>query len=481
MADELEALRQENRRLRAETRRLRAENRALRAENERLARRVAALEGRVAELTQRLEEAQRAGKRQAAPFSRGEPTEDPKPPGRPPGHPGTYPTAPSQVDETVHVPLPCCPHCGGPVEDRRDHEQFVTDLPPVRPQVRRYVTESGYCPRCRRRVRSHHPDQISLATGAAGSQLGPTVVALAAALKHGFGVPYRKVASVLLAHFGIRVTAGALVLAEHRLAARAEPAYEALVLAVRQSAVVHVDETGWRIGGRGAWLWVFCTRQVTVYAIRQSRGADVVQELLGVHFAGVLTSDCFLAYDPFAGVKQKCFAHLLRTLSEIETLKTRGAVRFPRAVAALLRRAMALKAQKAALPAPHYAARVRRLEARLDRLLAGRYTDPDNRRFANRLRKQRPHLFTFLFHDEVEPTNNRAERQIRPAVVVRKISAGNRTETGAHTHEVLTSLLASFPQPGRAFVSWAVALLRGQKASWPKGLGRSPPLRVTTR
>ncbi len=94
MADELEALRRETRRLRAENRRLRAENRELRVENERLARRVAALEARVTELTQRLEEAQRAGKRQAAPFSRGEPTEDPKPPGRPPGHPGTYRLAP---------------------------------------------------------------------------------------------------------------------------------------------------------------------------------------------------------------------------------------------------------------------------------------------------------------------------------------------------------------------------------------------------
>ncbi len=481
MADALEALQREHRRLRAENRRLRAENRELRAENERLAHRVAALEARVTELTQLLEEARRAGKRQAAPFSRGEPTEDPKPPGRPPGHPGTYRLAPAQVDETLHVPLPRCPRCGGPVEARREHEQFVTDLPPVRPHVRRYLTESGYCPRCRRRVRSRHPDQISQALGAAGSQVGPHVVALAAALKHGFGVPYRKVAGVLLAHFGVRLSAGALVLAERRLAARAEPPYQALVLAVRQSAVVHADETGWRIGGQGAWLWVFCTRQVTVYAIRQSRGADVVEEILGVAFAGVLTSDCFLAYDPFEGVKQKCFAHLLRTLSEIEGLKTRGAVRFPRAVAALLREAMALKAQQAELPAPRYAARGRRLEVRLDRLLAGRYTDPDNHRFAKRLRKQRPHLFTFLSHEGVEPTNNRAERQIRPAVVVRKISAGNRTDAGAHTHEVLTSLLATFHQHGRAFVPWAVALLRAGRVSGSNGRARLPPLRVSTR
>ncbi len=313
-----------------------------------------------------------------------------------------------------------------------------------------------------------------------GPQLGPNVVALAAALKHSFGVPYRKVVAVLLAHFGVRVSAGALVLAEHRLAVRAEPAYQALVLAVRQSPVVHADETGWRIGGQGAWLWVFCTRHVTVYAIRQSRGADVVEEILGVHFAGVLTSDCFLAYDPFEGVKQKCFAHLLRTLSEIEALKTRGAVRFPRAVAALLRQALALKAQKAALSAPRYAARVHRLGARLDRLLAGHYTDPDNRRFANRLRKQRPHLFTFLSHEEVEPTNNRAERQIRPAVVVRKISAGNRTDAGAHTHEVLTSLLATFHEHGQAFVPWAVALLRSQRRGWSRTLARLPPLRGHT-
>ncbi len=104
-----------------------------------------------------------------------------------------YRLAPAHVDETIRVPLGSCPYCGGPVDERRQHEQFVTDVPPVRPYVRRYVTESGYCPRCRHRVRSRHPDQISLATGAAGAQLGPHVVAFAAALKHAFGVPYRKV------------------------------------------------------------------------------------------------------------------------------------------------------------------------------------------------------------------------------------------------------------------------------------------------
>lgn len=190
MADEQEALQRENRRLRAE-------HRALRAENERFSRRVAALEARVAELTQLLEEARRAGKQQAAPSRVGRPRRIPSRPAARRVIRALLVWPPAHVDETIHVPLGGCPHCGGPVDDRREHEQFVTDLPPVRPQVRRYLTESGYCRRCGRRIHGRHPDQISAATGAAGSQVGPHVVALAAALKHGLGVPSRKVAGVL--------------------------------------------------------------------------------------------------------------------------------------------------------------------------------------------------------------------------------------------------------------------------------------------
>src|SRR5262249_26760017 len=107
-----------------------------------------------------------------------------------------------------------------------------------------------------------------------------------------------------------------------------------------------------------------------------------------------------------------------------------------------------------------YAVARGRLHAELDRLLAGSYTDPDNARLAKRLRKQRDHLLRFLDHDAVEATNNLAEREIRPAVIARKLSAGNRTDAGAETHAVLASVLRTCRRQGRDILGSLVELLR---------------------
>jgi transposase len=175
----------------------------------------------------------------------------------------------------------------------------------------------------------------------------------------------------------------------------------------------------------------------------------VVVEVLGKDFGGVLASDCFLAYDPLPFAKQKCLAHLLKSCREIEASKTRGSVRFSRRVAALLRKAMALKRRRGALSPHGYAVARGRIHAELDRLLAGNLTDPDNARLARRLRKHRAHLLVFLDREEVDATNNLAEREIRPAVVARKMSAGNRTEAGAETHAVLASVLRTCRRQGK--------------------------------
>ena len=176
----------------------------------------------------------------------------------------------------------------------------------------------------------------------------------------------------------------------------------------------------------------------------------------------MLAGDCFLAYDPLSFAKQKCLAHLLKTCREIEAAKTRGAVRFSRRVAALLRKAMALKRRRGTIGDHGYAVLRGKVHAELDRLPAGCYTDPDNARPARRPRKQREHLPRFLDHDEVDATNNLAEREIRPAVIARKLSAGNRTEAGAKTHAVLASVPRTCRRQGRDILGVLVELLRHQ-------------------
>src|SRR5512135_512733 len=281
----------------------------------RQARRIDELCAEVERLKAELEQSRRAGKRQAAPFSKGAPKEHPKRPRRQPGHPPTHRPAPppEQVDRTSEVPLPAaCPGCHAPLDDVpvTVHDQYQIDLPEPKPVLTRFRVPVARCPACFRRVQGRHPEQTSDALGAAAVQFGPRLLGCAADLKHRVGTPFRKGAAVLATLTGLVVSAAALVRGSQRLARRARPSYEALAQAARHSDVQHVDETGWKVGGRSAWLWVFADAHATLYRIRHSRGHEVVVEVLGEDYEGVRVSDCFLAYDPLRFTKSKCAAHL---------------------------------------------------------------------------------------------------------------------------------------------------------------------------
>jgi transposase len=412
-----------------------------------------------------LEEARRAGKRQAAPFSKGPPKTHPRRPGRKPGHPPSHRPVPppEQVDRSIDVPLPeTCPECQAPLDEAPTtvHDQYQVDLPEPQPIVTRFRVPVARCPLCRRRIQGRHPEQTSDALGAAAVQLGPRLLAFAADLKHRLGVPYRKAARAIEALCGVAVAPSALVRSGHRLRRLARPSYERLIEVARRSPVQHADETGWKIGGHSAWLWVFADRHATIYLIRRSRGHEVAEGVLGGDYRGVLVSDCFPAYDPLPYLKGKCAAHLLRRCSELARSKVRGAVRFPSRVAALLRRALDLKRRRGHIGGHGYAVARGRLHAAWGRLLGGRYTDPDNARLARLLRKHRDSVLRFLDHDGVDGTNLLAEREIRPAVVVRKLSAGNRTAAGAETHAVLMSVLRTLARQERDILGALVGLLR---------------------
>jgi transposase len=422
-----------------------------------------------------IEELKRAGKRQAAPFARRKLVEHPKRPGRKAGQ-GKFsrrgrPTH-SQVDQTKKAGLDGCPQCGGRLRDIHQHEQYVTDIPKtIRLITTRYVTYSGYCGDCHKRVRSRHPEQTSQATGAAGVLVGPRAKALAADAKHRLGCSYGKVSELLNDAFGMQVSRGGWCQADQRLGETARPVYRELIEAMQRSSVVHADETGWRIGLLSAWLWVFTNQEITVYAIRDNRSSDVVVEILGKQFKGILASDCFLAYDDKRlkdWLKQKCLSHLLKDLKEMEECKTGRAVRFAQQMTAVLQAALKLKAEKPSLDPAFFAQQAQALEIQLDTLISRQRNlkDRDNVRFARRLRKHRPHLLRFLYVDNLDATNNLAERQIRPSVIIRKTNGCNRSKGGAEAHSVLTSVLVTCRQHSIPILDYMVSLQR---------FGETPP------
>lgn len=413
-----------------------------------------------------LEAARRAGARQAAPFSKGAPTPHPKRPGRKSGpahgRHGQRPVPP-RVDETHDAPLPpACPHCGGVVHETRVADQYQEDLPPVRPVVRRFRVHVGRCAQCRRRVQGRHPWQTSDALGAAAVQLGPHAVALAVTLNKQFGVSFGKIATLFHQRLGLTLTRGAIVRALHRTARQAAPTYDALCQTVRGSPMVSPDETGWRVGGRLHWLWAFATPDTTVYAIRQGRGFPEAASILGADFSGALVRDGWAPYRQFThAAHQTCLAHLLRRARLLRQDHPRA--RLPRAVHALLQRALALRGRHhAGAVSTHGLAVARgRLFTALGAVLDRPSSVADIERFAAHLSVEFSAIFSFLFDPSLDATNWRAEQALRPAVVTRKVAGGgNRAPRGAATQQVLASVLRTAHLRGLDAVPLFVELLR---------------------
>ncbi len=401
-------------------------------ENVRLHRELEAARAQINRQAEQWEELQRQAHRQAAPFRRPENERSPQParPGRKAGHAGCYRPKPDQVDEQIRVNLECCPHCQGPVSQKQSLTQYIEEIPVVRPRVTQLTTEAGWCEHCQCEVCSTHPLQVSRASGAAGVQLGPRALALACDLNKAKGLSMRKTVAVLRDYFGLQLTPGGLALLVQRVGRTLEPEYQQVAVQLRQSPVVHADETSWWVGGPGWWLWVFCTPVMTLYVVIPSRAAGVARGVLEQDFAGVLVSDCLAIYDDLNPLQHKCYSHHLKAVSEACQAHPQGGEGYLLQVQALLRTAIWLKALQAGAPPERFEVCLRNLRLRAAALLDGPRAQMQEEKVRMRLWKQRDHLFTFLERADVPATNNLAERQLRPAVIARKISCGNKTLKG---------------------------------------------------
>lgn len=448
---------------RAELERLREENQALRAQAADLERTVRDLLEQLRQLQEKLEEQTRAAARQAAPFRRRASQKVPdgskKRPGRPKGHPGMHRAVPDHVDDHAEVPLTGCPHCGGPVTAVEALEQFIEEIPPVRPHVTHLVTYRGVCAACGE-VHSAHPLQTSLATGAAKVQLGPRARALAASLNKQFGLTMRKTCRVLRLLAGLILSPGGLALGVQRTAAKVLPAFDSLVLEVRAAAAVFADETSWYVGGPGPWLWAFTTVDTTVYHVDSSRGRQVVLDMLGEHFAGILVSDCLASYENLPYRMHKCIGHHQKAIAKARDRPDTIDPSHLDEWKLLFTMVNALWKHRVTLGEAEFLWQRGHLEAWLDRLLAEPRTQPGDVAIQQRIGKRRGVVLGCLDDPAAEPTNNRAERSLRdPGVIARKVSCGNRTEAGKTAWERLVSLAMTCQQRGHDFVSWLAACL----------------------
>ena len=437
----------------------------LERDNQRLERRLARIKKDNDRLRHELEETRRQGHRQAGRFRRRQLKQRKKKPGRKPGHkPALRPTPPPErIDRVLAVPCRLCPDCQVPLVDPKIVVQYQTDLPPIVPIVTQFNIETGWCPCCRQRRQSRHPEQTSDARGAAGNTFGAGVLTMAGEMKHRLGVPYRKICDFLETYCGLHAAPATFVRAEQRLAERARPTYDLLIDALRRCHVVHADETGWRVNALNACLWVFSNKHVTIYAIRTGKGAhghEVPEEILGPDFDGYLIVDGGKAYECLSYAKGQCNAHLLRRTHELsETVGARER-NIVQTLSTLIQEAIDLAQRRPSLSAAGYARRVQEIENRLENWLidqCGRLSglSPDLQRLAKHVANHRDEWLVFLHDPAVPPTNNHAERMLRPAVITRKIAGCNKTLLGALVHSILASLMVTCKQQGLRFLELA--------------------------
>src|ERR687895_330109 len=427
---------------------------------------LAELQRQVAELTASNEslrgeiaELKRSTKRQAAPFSKGTRVSNPKRPGRQPGE-GTFSfrqaPRPEEITEppvNVPVTLESCPRCGGKLAEEPGDLAHLNELPPgPRPRVTQYRVWVCRCTGCGRQVRGGHPALASDQYGATPHRLGPRAMAAAHALHYQVGIPVRKTPLVLNLLTGMELTQGAITQdALRRGRGWVGQVYQELRAGVRDSPVVYTDDTSWKVGGERAHLMAFDTDLVTVYQVGPRPRP---QEVVSQNYQGVMGTDRGRSYEDksFRRVKQqKCLAHLQRTLGEVLDRKKGRARDLAERTRELLRLAVRLWEEY------HYGDREEfdrwapEVRLALSYHLRDRpFKNQDNRKLLRMLRRyhQRGDLLRFLEEPLVEPTNNRVERMLRPAVIARKVSHCSKTWPGADAFAAFTSIIQTLLKKG---------------------------------
>lgn len=426
-------------------------------------RKIDELMKRVADLEKRLDEKERAGKRQAAPFSKGEPQDRPKKPGRKRGkrhgqHAHRPPPPPEAIEETLEALLSeVCPHCGGAVvEDNDVDEQFQTDIP-TKPIRRKFRIHKGCCKKCGRRVRGRHPLQTSDAVGAAQSQIGPNAQAAAVYLNKRSGMSYGKIADYFQQANGIDLNPSTATRIVLRAADKLQPVYEEIKESIQHSEFITPDETGWRKGGRPVWLHAWVGDQATCYVIDPRRSADALEKVIGRDYSGTLIRDGAASYDRFEdALHQLCVGHALRRAHNLEERQVGRAQVFPRQVIDLVQEALQVRD---AYRAGHRSqedleAAYEEYVERLRRLTARSRCNEVNDIFAAHLYDYANAWFTFLLQPELPATNHEAEQALRTPIVNRKVFGGNRTEAGCQAQAITSSTIQTCKQQERSAFSF---------------------------
>lgn len=386
--------------------------------------------------------------------------------GAKPGHVGhgRHTVGPQDADRLEQVLAPeHCPECGRRLESKGTKARTVIDVEPLRRQTICYQLDRKYCPRCRKLVRASAPRVLPRGL------LGNRLLAHLAVQHYVHGVTLGQLEGQL------QVGYGTLMGALHQLARLLQPACEHLVQDYRKTLVKHADETGWRTDGHNGYAWLFCTQRISIFRFRQSRSGQIALEVLGIkRLRGVLVVDRYHGYNRAPCALQYCYSHLLRDVQDLQKEFPEPAEipTFVGAFAPLLARAIQLRGLN--LIGQQFRQQALQTHQQIQALAQAPAQHPAIQKIQNIFRDHANRLFHWAKSPKIPADNNRAERELRPLVIARKVSFGSQSQAGARTRETLMTVLHTLrkrtPNVTAAFEQALNRLADGQTDAY-KALG----------
>jgi transposase len=358
--------------------------------------------------------------------------------GPPKGHEKHERELVAKPDKVIELRVKRCCKCSTELtseEGQLVRVNQITELPEAKAQVievRQYQTTCSEC------------GQVQVETAPQGLEMertfGARLEATVVYYRQEQHMSYERTQLALLNLQGVEISQGGIDGIMQRVGNNAIQAAEPIAETVRQSAVIHSDETGSRVNGNNWWEWVFCTATAVLHVIRFNRSEDVIKEVMDGHKAEVWESDCYGAQlKAPAQQLQLCMAHQLRNLQAVvDAYPTQT---WARAMQMIFRYAIHLHNQRDQLTTDQYEVQTARIERHCDRLLQRDLAPPEAKRLQRRFLKHRDKLLVFLYRSDVAPTNNIAERALRPSVIHRKVTGCFRSDWGANAYAAIASVI----------------------------------------
>jgi hypothetical protein len=383
----------------------------------------------------------------------------PKKRGAPFGHPPWQRPQPKQIDRVITVAAPTsCPDCRctelEPLKEVHQHVQEDIVLEPRTVAVC-YSHQQAWCPACQRALWRPGPGELP------GSYIGPAAKATEAYLRQELNVPYRKISRFFSDFFGLKFVPASAFGFERQAVRRGLPLYEDLRAKIQSLAVVHADETSWRHDGQNYWNWYAGNDDLAYFHLDAHRSAEAAQKVLGQRFRGTIVADAYASYKAVHPKDwQSCLAHIKTKAKELEQeikllegqAADAAALRFCQNIQGFIHDACQAHQRLSKKPwrAKRAKNKERALRRRLRKLCAQPLRYPKAEAFRKRLLgPEQKHFFTCFRRPQVPPTNNQAERSLRPLVIMRKVIHGTRSAKGLENHSVLRSLFETARRQGK--------------------------------